>query len=142
MVDKNDTTPPADVDSRQMAKVAIDLAPLPVTNRGFGGSKTEDQLFFFDQIVPSSRASLVIWYCGSNDINATKTPDSILQNTKEWIGEDLASGSKVFDGDVTFRWDLVCYLQIGDQPKHARISSVAHDPTRRRPRGRAGASGV
>lgn len=76
---------------RKWTKAAIDLAPLPVTNRGFGGSKTEDQLFFFDQIVPSSRASLVIWYCGSNDINANKTPDSILQNTKEWIGRTQAA---------------------------------------------------
>ncbi len=71
---------------RKWTTAAEDLAPLPVTNRGFGGSKTDDQLFFFDQIVPSSRAALVVWYCGSNDLNAKKTPESILQNTREWIG--------------------------------------------------------
>ncbi len=76
---------------RKWDSCAQDLAPLPVTNRGFGGSQTEDQLYFFDKIVPSSRAALVVWYCGSNDINAKKTPDSILQRTKEWIGRTQAS---------------------------------------------------
>lgn len=71
---------------RKWQTCARDLAPLPLTNRAFGGSRTSDQLFFFDQIVPSSRAALVVWYCGSNDINAREAPDSILTNTKEWIG--------------------------------------------------------
>jgi lysophospholipase L1-like esterase len=70
---------------RKWTNAAADLAPLPVTNRAFGGSRTADQLFFFDQVVPSSRATLVVWYCGSNDINGKETPGSILQRTKEWI---------------------------------------------------------
>ncbi len=70
---------------------AQDLAPLPVTNRAFGGSKTADQLLFFDQVVPSSRAALVVWYCGSNDVNAKKTPESIVGRTKEWIGRTHAA---------------------------------------------------
>ncbi len=70
---------------RKWATHARDLAPLPVTNRGFGGSRTADQLFFFDQIVPSSRASLVVWYCGSNDVNGNKSSEEINRNTKVWI---------------------------------------------------------
>lgn len=76
---------------RKWESCAQDLAPLPVTNRGFGGSRTEDQLFFFDQIVPSSHASLVVWYCGSNDVNGKKTPEEILKNTREWISRTQAS---------------------------------------------------
>ena len=78
---------------RKWVTCTNDLAPFPVTNRGFGGSQTQDQLHFFEQIVPTSQASLVIWYCGSNDINgsqdpnnSSKTSESILQRTKEWIG--------------------------------------------------------
>ena len=67
------------------------LAPLPVTDRAFGGSQTKDQLFFFDQIVPNSRAALVVWYCGSNDVNAKKTPDYVLENTRQWIGKTRAA---------------------------------------------------
>lgn len=70
---------------RKWISCAQDLAPLPVTNRGFGGSQTRDQLLFFEQIVPSSRAAFVVWYCGSNDVNAKKSPEAILQTTKEWI---------------------------------------------------------
>jgi len=70
---------------RKWSGYAQDLAPLPVTNRGFGGSRTADQLFFFDQIVPSSRASLVVWYCGSNDINGLKPIEEIINNTRDWI---------------------------------------------------------
>lgn len=80
---------------RKWTSAADDLAPLPVTNRGFGGSKTDDQLFFFDQIVPSSQASLVIWYCGSNDLNASRTPDEILKNTKDWIAKTQAALPRV-----------------------------------------------
>jgi lysophospholipase L1-like esterase len=76
---------------RKWTNCVTDLAPLPVRNRAFGGSKTEDQLFFFDQIVPSSRAALVVWYCGSNDVNAKRTPEDILKNTKEWIGRTRAA---------------------------------------------------
>lgn len=70
---------------RKWESCAKDLAPLPVTNRGFGGSRTADQVYFFDQIVPPSRAALVVWYCGSNDVNGKKTPEEILKNTREWI---------------------------------------------------------
>lgn len=76
---------------RKWESCARDLAPLPVVNRAFGGSRTEDQLFFFDRIVPSSRAGLVVWYCGSNDVNAKVTPQAIVQNTREWIGRTRAA---------------------------------------------------
>lgn len=76
---------------RKWTNAATDLAPLPVTNRAFGGSRTADQLYFFDQVVPSSRASLVVWYCGSNDINGSETPDAILRRTKEWITRTQAA---------------------------------------------------
>jgi lysophospholipase L1-like esterase len=62
-----------------------DLAPLPVLNRAFGGSVVGDQLFFFDQIVPSSRAALIVWYCGSNDVYSKQTPEDIVKNTGKWI---------------------------------------------------------
>jgi lysophospholipase L1-like esterase len=62
-----------------------DLAPLPVLNRAFGGSVVGDQLFFFNPIVPSSRAALIVWYCGSNDVNSKQTPEDIVKNTKKWI---------------------------------------------------------
>lgn len=76
---------------RKWTTCTNDLAPLPVVNRAFGGSETPDQLFFFDEIVPSSQASLVVWYCGSNDVNDKATPATILRNTAEWIRRTQAA---------------------------------------------------
>jgi hypothetical protein len=70
---------------RKWTNFAEALAPLPVTNRAFGGSQTKDQLFFFDRLVPSSRATLIVWYCGSNDVKGKKPPSEIVARTKEWI---------------------------------------------------------
>lgn len=70
---------------RKWTTLAADLAPIPVTNRAFGGSHTGNQLTFFDRVVPSSRAGLVVWYCGSNDIKGGIATTVILDNTKQWI---------------------------------------------------------
>jgi lysophospholipase L1-like esterase len=70
---------------KRWTTAATDFAPLPIINRAFGGSRTIDQLVFFEQIVPSSKASLVVWYCGSNDINGKVSPENILTNTSEWL---------------------------------------------------------
>ena len=70
---------------RKWTNAVTDLAPLPVTNRAFGGSQTSHQLMFFDQVVPPCRPGLVVWYCGSNDIKGKKDATSILERTVEWI---------------------------------------------------------
>ncbi len=70
---------------RKWTSFAEALAPLPVANRAFGGSQTTDQLFFFDRLVPSSQAALIVWYCGSNDVKGNKPPAEIVARTKEWI---------------------------------------------------------
>ena len=70
---------------RKWTNAVTDLAPLPVTNRAFGGSQTSHQLMFFDQVVPPCHPGLVVWYCGSNDIKGKKDATSILERTEEWI---------------------------------------------------------
>jgi hypothetical protein len=70
---------------RKWTNVVTDLAPLPVTNRAFGGSQTSHQLMFFDQVVPPCHPGLIVWYCGSNDIKGKKDAASILGRTEEWI---------------------------------------------------------
>jgi hypothetical protein len=76
---------------RKWTTFAADLAPIPVTNRAFGGSRTADQLFFFERVVPSSRAALVVWYCGSNDIKGGVASTVVLDNTKQWIERTRAA---------------------------------------------------
>jgi hypothetical protein len=35
--------------------------------------------------VPSSQAALIVWHCGSNDVNSRRTPESILKTVRDWI---------------------------------------------------------
>jgi len=70
---------------KRWTNAVSDLAPLPVTNRAFGGSQTSHQLTFFDQVVPPCRPALIVWYCGSNDIKGKRDAASILGRTEEWI---------------------------------------------------------
>lgn len=45
-----------------------DFAPLPVVNRGFGGSGIRQVTYFSDQIVVPLRPKVIFFYCGENDI--------------------------------------------------------------------------
>ena len=70
---------------KRWTNAVADLAPLPVTNRAFGGSQTSHQLMFFEQVVLPCRPQLIVWYCGSNDIKGKKDPTSVLERTEEWL---------------------------------------------------------
>ena len=71
---------------RQWTTVADQMAPLPVLNRAFGGSRTGDQLARFDQLVPRYAPRIVVYYCGSNDLNAkdADAPPAIFARFKEF----------------------------------------------------------
>jgi lysophospholipase L1-like esterase len=60
---------------RQWTNVAEMMAPLPVLNRAFGGSRTGDQLARFDQVVSPYQPKIIVYYCGSNDLKAGDTPE-------------------------------------------------------------------
>lgn len=58
---------------RLWSSLAQDMAPVPVLNRGFGGSKTGDVLAAFDRIVAPYRPGLIVYYCGDNDLGDDNT---------------------------------------------------------------------
>ncbi len=45
-----------------------DMAPLPTVNRGFGGSRLFDVIYYCDQLVSAHTPRLVVVFCGTNDI--------------------------------------------------------------------------
>ncbi|MFM7817742.1 MAG: alpha/beta fold hydrolase, partial [Verrucomicrobiota bacterium] len=69
---------------REWTQVATAMAPLPVLNRAFGGSKTQDQLDRFDQVVTPHRPRIVVYYCGSNDLKAGDDPGAIFERFKSF----------------------------------------------------------
>ncbi|MCX6137806.1 MAG: GDSL-type esterase/lipase family protein [Ignavibacteriales bacterium] len=62
---------------RQWTTVTEDMAPLPVYNRAFGGSRTAEVLYYMDRIVLPYQPQIIVYYCGSNDINNGDQPADI-----------------------------------------------------------------
>jgi lysophospholipase L1-like esterase len=72
---------------RMWATLAQDFAPLPVLNRGFGGCTTPEMLHYSDRIVYKYEPSVVVYYCGDNDLATDTPPQVVFQNFKKYIGE-------------------------------------------------------
>jgi hypothetical protein len=56
------------------------MAPLPAFNRAFGGSRTHEVLYYTDKIVLPYDPSIIVYYCGSNDIAGGLNPEVVLGN--------------------------------------------------------------
>ncbi|HQR33788.1 MAG TPA: GDSL-type esterase/lipase family protein [Blastocatellia bacterium] len=69
---------------RRWEKLTQQMTPLPVFNRAFGGSRTEEILQHMDKIVLPYKPRIIVYYCGSNDINADIKPEQIVANFKEF----------------------------------------------------------
>ncbi len=103
---------------RQWESVAADMAPLPVLNRAFGGSRTPDQLARFAQVVLPYGSKVIVYYCGSNDLKAGATPEdpsAIFSRVREFServqkaqpGTRLIYVSSTRSPDRVSRWEQV-----------------------------------
>lgn len=63
---------------RMWSSLAADMAPLPVLNRGFGGSSTRHVNAYFDRVVTPYRPRAIVLYAGENDIDAGESPTDVL----------------------------------------------------------------
>jgi hypothetical protein len=75
------------------------MAPLPVFNRAFGGSRTDDLLYYMDKIVFPYEPTIIVYYCGSNDINASAEPEDIFARFKQFserVNEKLVNTQLYF----------------------------------------------
>jgi lysophospholipase L1-like esterase len=69
--------------------LAEDMAPYPVTNRGFGGSTVADVDFYFDKVVAPYRPRAIVFYAGENDLAAGKAPSEVAADFARFM--DLKS---------------------------------------------------
>lgn len=58
---------------RMWKTAAVDFAPLPVINRGFGGSSFKDLLLFADRIVLPYKPRILVVYEGDNDLTSSNS---------------------------------------------------------------------
>ncbi len=80
---------------RKWTTVAEQMAPLPVLNRAFGGSRTPDLLARFEQVVTPYAPKVIVYYCGSNDLKAgdvVEDPAAIFGRFREF-SERVRTGS-------------------------------------------------
>ena len=93
MLDRDKTNPPPPdgilfIGSsifRFWTQVTEQMAPLPVFNRAFGGSVTQDMLDRMDQLVAPYKPRIIVFYCGSNDVSAGESAAAILERTKRFL---------------------------------------------------------
>jgi lysophospholipase L1-like esterase len=61
------------------------MAPLPVVNRAFDGAQTEDMLRTFDSFVLPLRPKVIVYYCGSNDVDAGDPAAAIVDRIQQFV---------------------------------------------------------
>ncbi len=71
---------------RMWKSLAGDMAPLPVINRGFGGSTIPEVIYYADRIVFPYEPKIIVFYCGENDIQEQTLPQIVFQNFKKFVG--------------------------------------------------------
>jgi lysophospholipase L1-like esterase len=71
--------------SIRMWKTRESFDDLPVLNRGFGGSQIPDVLHFLDRIVLKYRPTVIVFYCGDNDIAAGRSPEQVLGDWRTFV---------------------------------------------------------
>lgn len=65
--------------------LSTDMQPIPVINRGFGGSQISDVNFWFDQVVVPYRPRAIVFYAGENDIDAGKSPETVATDFETFM---------------------------------------------------------
>jgi lysophospholipase L1-like esterase len=61
------------------------MAPLPVLNRAVDGTQTADMLRMLDSDVLRSRPKVIVYYCGSNDVDAGEPPTRIFDRIRQFV---------------------------------------------------------
>ena len=100
---------------RQWADLEEHMAPLPVFNRAFGGSRTWELLHYVDRVVLPYKPRIIAYYGGSNDVNAGADSKEIYDNFRafaERVAKQLPA-TQIFFVSINRapqkrdRWDVV-----------------------------------
>jgi len=62
-----------------------DLIGFPVINKGFGGSKSSDVNYYYDDLIKPFKPKLIIYFEGANDISAGLEPEMVRNETEKFV---------------------------------------------------------
>jgi lysophospholipase L1-like esterase len=68
------------------------MAPLKITNTGFGGSTAEEALYNYYRLVKPFNPGVIVYYEGPNDINSGYSIEDVMATTHrifEWARQDF-----------------------------------------------------
>ena len=110
---------------REARDFAADLAPLPAVNRAFGGSTARDQLEedIMRAIVFPHDPRVLVYYCGSNDLNEGASPRAIRDAFAAWSAEVLASDASRAPSRPRGATQIV-FVSINRAPQKAPLWTV------------------
>jgi len=80
---------------RKWTSLARDFKGHQVINRGFGGSQMSDLIYYADRIVIPYQPRRIVFFEGSNDLDAGKTPEQVFDDFKAFVGKVRTALPKV-----------------------------------------------
>jgi lysophospholipase L1-like esterase len=110
--------------------LATDMAPLPVINRGFGGSQIPEVSYWFDKIVAPYHSRAIVFYAGENDIAEGKTPEQVAADFDAFMSRKTRALGKVPVYFISLKPSKLRFEQLERQ-------SRVNEKIRRRARERA-----
>jgi hypothetical protein len=102
---------------RQWQDLKTQMAPLPVFNRAFGGSRTWEVLHYADQIVLPYKPKIIVYYCGSNDVDSGVGAAEIAANFKAFANKVAARLPET----------RIFYVSINKAPQKKALWSVVDE---------------
>lgn len=115
---------------RMWTTLRQDFPRLNVINRGFGGSRLDDLVFFAPRIVAPYKPKAIVVYSGENDIEGKETPENALSDFRAFLAyrDRELRGTPVFYISMKpsrLRWHLWPAMQkanemIRDETKRHR----------------------
>ncbi|MBT8218393.1 MAG: hypothetical protein KJP00_01120 [Bacteroidia bacterium] len=62
-----------------------DMGDIPCINRGFGGSTLPEVNLYYDRIITKFDPSVIVLYCGENDIAAGRPPRDVIKDYRAFV---------------------------------------------------------
>ena len=106
-----------------------DMAPLPVVNRGFGGSSIVDVNRYFEPLVTPHRPRAIVLYAGENDIDAGRTPAQTTEAFRRFLA---LKTQRLGDVPVYFIALKPSKLRWAQRPRQAAVNAAVEALAARR----------
>ena len=116
---------------RLWKNLLVDMLPLNVINRGFGGSTIPEVNYYVNRIVLPYKPPLIVFYCGENDITDGFTPQEVKASFVEFdnmVHLYLPKTQVVFISmkPSLARWELWDQFKEGNQLIKSYIETRPH----------------